>query len=147
MQTHALLRIDSADAVCGETAVPLWVGERLARARWGVVRRTRGRDGLVPVGVRGGTRAERFAGWVCPGKVREYLTPPQLAARRGWRGHPRRVQIAALAVLDEVESIMARARLGSHWGPAGSVAFELASGCATASCASDADLVLLPGEP
>jgi len=37
---------------------------------------------------------------------------------------------------------MARASLAARWGPAGSVAFELASGCPTATPVSDVDLVL-----
>jgi phosphoribosyl-dephospho-CoA transferase len=142
MQTHWLLRLDSAGALCSETAPPQWVVEQLTRALWVVVRRAPRRDGLVPVGVRGATRAERFAGWVHPASVISSLTPLQLAARRDWCGPAARVALPALAALPAVESIMARASLAACWGPAGSVAFELASGCPSVTAASDLDLVL-----
>jgi len=143
MQTHSLLRIDCAAAVrAASTPAPLWVAAQLARTPWVVVRRAPCHDWLVPIGVRGGTRAERFAGWVQPESVRDCVSPLQLAARRDWCRNPRRAQVAALAALDEVEAIMARAGLAARWGVAGSVAFELASGCATTSGASDVDLIV-----
>jgi len=142
VRAHCLLRIDPACAVRSESELPRWVTEQLRRTPWVVVRRAHGCDGLVPVGVRGPTRAQRFAGWLPPGGVRACITPLQLAARRDWRGLARRAQIAALAALDQVEAIMARRSFAARWGPAGSVAFELASGCPTATATSDVDLVL-----
>ena len=143
MQTHSLLRIDCAAALRGASMpAPHWVAAQLARTPWVVVRRAPCHDRLVPVGVRGATRAERFAGWLRAESVRAYVSPLQLAARRDWRRNPRRAEVAALAALDDVEAIMARAGLAARWGVAGSVAFELASGCATTSCASDVDLIV-----
>jgi len=142
VQVHSLLRFYPACAVRGDTELPGWVSEQLQRVPWVVVRRARGRNGLVPVGVRGRTRAERFAGWLPTDSVFACVTPLQLAARRDWLRYPRRAQIAPLAALDQVEALMARSSLAARWGPAGSVAFELATGCATATPASDVDLVL-----
>jgi len=143
MQTHSLLRVDSSDAVRDASGPPpRWVRERLAHAPWVVVRRARRHDRLVPVGVRGATRAQRFAGWVQPESVRACVSPLQLAARREWRPNARRAEVPALAALDDVEAIMARVGLAACWGVAGSIAFELASGCVTTSCASDLDLIV-----
>jgi phosphoribosyl-dephospho-CoA transferase len=142
MQTHCLLRIiDPASAVSAAEGVPPWVAEQLTRTPWVVVRRAHWSHGLVPVGVRGYTRAQRFAGWLQPASVVSSVTPLQLAARRDWARAPRAAP-AALAALPGVESLMARTALATRWGPAGSVAFELASGCATVTAASDLDLVL-----
>jgi phosphoribosyl-dephospho-CoA transferase len=151
MQTHSLLRTESAAALRGDSELPpVWVLERLSLAPWVVVRRARRHDGLVPVGVRGATRAQRFAGWLRSESVRSCVSPQQLAARRDWCGAARRGAVAALAALDQVESIMTRADLAARWGVAGSVGFELASGCVASSCTSDVDLVVqldapLPG--
>jgi phosphoribosyl-dephospho-CoA transferase len=142
MHTHCLLRIDPARAACAGAAVPQWVTQQLTRTPWVVVRRAQRRAGLLPVGVRGRTRAERFAAWLPPGSVVSSLTPLQLAARRDWCGRAPRAALPALAALVEVESIMAAAKLAMRWGPAGSVAFELASSCPTVTAASDLDLVL-----
>ena len=142
MQTHTLLRIASAAAVSAGTPLPHWALEQLTRTPWVVVRRERARAGCIPVGVRGRTRNERFAGWVTSTKVLISLTPLELAVHRGWRTHPRRPVVPALDALDAVEAMMAAAGLGARWGPAGSVGFELASGCATVRPQSDLDLIL-----
>jgi len=147
MRTHCLLRIDGAGALCAESALPRWVGAQLTRGPWVVVRRARTRHGLLPVGVRGAARSERFAAWLDPEQVRDCLTPQQLAARRGGCGSPRRARLAALASLDEVAALMARAGLAGAWGVAGSVAFELASGCLAVTAASDLDLIVEPDCP
>jgi len=142
LQTHSLLRIDSVAELLSATLLPGWVTEALLRAPWVVVRRAPLQDGLLPVGVRGAARAARFAAWLPPGRVLDCLTPLQLAARHDWRGHPRSRQFSALAAMAGVGSIMARASLDARWGPSGSVAFELASGCATVTSASDLDLIV-----
>jgi phosphoribosyl-dephospho-CoA transferase len=147
MHTHCLLRIDSADAVSAGAPPPPWVAAQLARAPWVVVRRAQRSAGMLSVGVRGATRAERFAGWLRPASVVSSLTPLQLAARRDWSGRAPRATLPALAALADVESIMAQAGLATRWGPAGSVAFELASGCPTVTAASDLDLVMYVDAP
>jgi len=140
--THALLRIAPGQALTSEGAVPAWVTGQLGRTPWVVVRRAGAACGLLPVGVRGRSRAERFAAWLPTSAVLECVTPTQLVARRDWRDHPRRAQVPALAALEEVASIMVGTNLAAHWGPGGSVAFELVSGCPTASAASDVDLIV-----
>jgi phosphoribosyl-dephospho-CoA transferase len=133
--THALLRIADPRALAG--SLPAWAEAALARAPWVVVRRAGSREGLIPVGVRGATRAERLAAWLPPRAVLECLTPPQLAARAGWRGG---ACVAALAALEAVGALMRRHLL--PWGPCGSVGFELASGIASATVDSDLDLMV-----
>lgn len=143
--THALLRIADAGALApAGTVAPLtlppWAEAALSRAPWVVVRRARGRDGLIPVGVRGAERAERLAAWLHPRAALECLTPPELAARSGWPGRGRRAEVPALASLEAVAALMRRHEL--LWGPCGSVGFELASGVATATAESDLDLMV-----
>jgi phosphoribosyl-dephospho-CoA transferase len=145
--THALLRIAAAEVLQCDTHLPQWVAQELRRAPWVVVRRASVREGLIPIGVRGAARSMRFAAWLPPGEVREALSPRELAARRGWRAHPRAAQVPALAALGRVEECLQRAGLASFWGPTGSVGFELASGCATATPHSDLDLMLHADAP
>ncbi len=138
--THALLRIGHPRALAGAGTLPAWAEAALARAPWVVVRRARSCEGLIPVGVRGRERAERLAAWLHPRDALECLTPPQLAARGGWRSGARRARVPALAALEAVEALMRGYEL--TWGPCGSVGFELASGVATAAQGSDLDLVV-----
>ena len=145
--THALLRIAAPEVLQCDTHLPEWVVQELRRAPWVVVRRARVREGLIPVGVRGAARSMRFAAWLPPGEVREALNPLELAARRGWRAHPRAAEVPALAALGKVEECMQRVGLGASWGPTGSVGFELASGCRTATPHSDLDLMVQADGP
>jgi phosphoribosyl-dephospho-CoA transferase len=141
---HALLRIAGADALLWTDTPPAWAVASLARAPWVVVRRARG-TGLIPVGVRGTLRTQRLAAWLHPGQVLESLTPLQLAARRAWRKSGRQALVPALAALDTVDALLRAHGLG--WGPCGSVGFELASGAAAASPASDLDVMIAAAMP
>jgi phosphoribosyl-dephospho-CoA transferase len=150
LKTHTLLRIGGAAALATEadSDLPTWVGKSLQRAPWVVVRRAQMRDGLIPVGVRGESRQERFASWICANAVLEYVTPQALAARRPWATtlEPSRCAVVpALATLDRADRIMSEHGLQGLWGPGGSVGFELASGVPAATASSDLDLVIYAG--
>ncbi|MGO9803751.1 MAG: malonate decarboxylase holo-ACP synthase [Steroidobacteraceae bacterium] len=147
LHTHALLRIANGRSLEGTAALPAWAWAALRRAPWVVVRRAGGHDGLIPVGVRGSRRSERLAAWLHSSAVLECLTPLELAARRDWLTRARRVRLPALAALEGVESVMREQGLAGAWGPCGSVAFELASGVATATAESDLDLMVQPRQP
>jgi len=106
----------------------------LRRAPWLVVRRALNKEGLIPVGVRGVERSQRFAAWFDPQGIAEILPPEALRTSSGTRDQP------ALMALQELERRWSG--LLHAWGPTGSVGFELASGMATVTATSDLDLVL-----
>lgn len=141
-KTHTLLRIGGPEALEGEA--PTWVTDSLRHAPWIVVRRAPVCGELIPVGVRGGAREQRFASWVAPHDVLEAVTPQALVHRRAWMeiGPGRRTAVPALDALDRVEHIMGTHGLEGVWGPGGSVGFELASAAAITSLRSDLDLVV-----
>jgi phosphoribosyl-dephospho-CoA transferase len=145
VRPHDLLRLTGGAGLCHEESVPAWVPTSLARAPWVVVRRARGPAGLIPVGVRGSTRAERFAALLTPDAVAARVTPEDLIAERVWHNMDRARWIRSLRVLDAVDELFAA--LGFAWGPTGSVGFELATGVAAASTASDLDVVVRAPEP
>ena len=145
MSPHDLLRLASGSVLCREGPAPAWVTASLARAPWVVVRRARTPTGLIPVGVRGLTRGERFAALLASDVVAARVTPEDLAASRGWCHTPRARWVGPLQVLDAVDELFAS--LGVAWGPTGSVGFELATGVATAGTASDLDVVVRVLEP
>ncbi len=145
MRPHDLLRLASGAGVRYEGTAPAWVPASLARAPWVVVRRARTPDGLIPVGVRGRTRGERFAALLATDSVAARVTPEELAAARGWRHLPRARWMGSLRVLDVVDELFAS--LGLAWGPTGSVGFELATGVAAASTTSDLDVIVRAPEP
>ena len=147
LKTHTLLRLRDAQDLRGEGPLPAWVERSLQRASWVVVRRALGRNGLIPIGVRGEFREQRFAAWVAEDAILDYVAPGELVRRRAWEGcdRARLEAIPALAVLDELVAILDAHGLSGVWGPGGSVGFELASGAATATPDSDLDLVIAIG--
>lgn len=148
LRTHTLLRIPDARCLETDCEPPAWVAQALQEAPWVVIRRTRPIGAILPVGVRGSLRHERFAAWLPQAKMLEHVTPQDLARQSAWVGAARRESIAALAALDAVAGIMRAHGLEGLWGPTGSVGFELATRCPSAHTASDLDLcVQLPGPP
>jgi phosphoribosyl-dephospho-CoA transferase len=144
---HSLLRIATwkalswEDAGLDEAAAPDWVDSALQRLPFVVVRRNSPRPGYVPVGIRGSLRSQRAPAWLQLSAVQACVTPRMLAAQRDWR-HRSSVNSPAIAVLDEVEAILAAHGFGESWGPGGSVGAELASGVECTHAQSDLDLLL-----
>jgi phosphoribosyl-dephospho-CoA transferase len=137
---HDLLRLRSAKALIDEGTELAWVAAALARAPLVVVRRAPLVGDLIPVGVRGQNRSERFAAYLPLSAIAERITPEQLAAMSAWRDNRRVNEIEALRVLDRVGALLDT--VGLAWGPIGSIGFELASGISTATPTSDLDLLL-----
>ncbi|OWJ63542.1 malonate decarboxylase holo-ACP synthase [Inquilinus limosus] len=137
-QPHDLLRIDPAALTELVRDLPGWAVASLAAAPWVVLRRAPPFEGLLPVGIRGASRAERCAAWLSPAAIIDRRTPEDLAAARAWQVHPRRAEVPALAALDAVAALLD----GWRWGPAGSIGFELATGYPAAHRDSDLDIVL-----
>jgi phosphoribosyl-dephospho-CoA transferase len=145
VRPHDLLCLADGTGLSHEKSVPTWVPTSLARAACVVVRRAHAPAGLIPVGVRGRTRAERFGALLALDAVAARVTPEDLVCARGWCNMVRARWIRSLRVLDAVDELFAA--LGLAWGPTGSVGFELATGVAAASTDSDLDVVIRAPEP
>jgi phosphoribosyl-dephospho-CoA transferase len=147
--THDLIRPLEPIALTADGSAPSWLGPALQRAPWVVVRRGHIRAGGIPVGVRGGTRSQRFAAWLAVADIAERRSPEELwdsvenRPTPGLACAPRPTRtgaVPALAALARVAPLLARR--GYRWGPGGSVGFELATGVAMAAASSDLDLIL-----
>jgi phosphoribosyl-dephospho-CoA transferase len=145
VRPHDLLRLADGTGLSHEESVPAWMPTSLARAACVVVRRAHAPAGLIPVGVRGRTRAERFAALLPLDAVAARVTPEDLVCARGWRNMVRARWIRSLQVLDAIDELFAA--FGLVWGPTGSVGFELATGVGAASTDSDLDVVVRAPEP
>ena len=137
---HDLLRIRGACDLCSTHSSPDWVAASLARVRWAVVRRSLPLEGMLPVGIRGNSREQRFAAYLPVEAILDRITPEDLAHRGSWRFSRRGGELPALRDLDFVCQIMAD--FGLQWGPTGSVGFEIATGVPTAQMNSDLDLLI-----
>ncbi|WP_191489467.1 malonate decarboxylase holo-ACP synthase [Pseudomonas sp. FEN] len=114
---------------------PGWVAEVLSLGHPVVVRRALSAPDLVPVGVRGPLREQRFATLMPRTLVARRVRPEALididVAARDW---------PALRALRHLRPLLSESRL--VWGVAGSAGFELASGFPTLHQQSDLDLIL-----
>jgi phosphoribosyl-dephospho-CoA transferase len=138
--THDLIRLREPIALIMDAAVPAWVEPALSRAPWVVVRRDHVRDGMIPVGVRGRVRHERFAAVVAIAEIAEQLSPEELTESRYVIARKRKDEAPALAALARVAPILTSR--GHRWGPGGSVGFEIATGVTTATSSSDLDVII-----
>jgi phosphoribosyl-dephospho-CoA transferase len=137
---HDLLRLAPGTPAFGDA--PAWVATALARAPFVVVRRAPRIGDAIAVGVRGGTRSERFGTWIEPRWIDALLRPEDLHARAP---DSARAGLPAFALLRAVAPII-DAR-GLDWGPAGSAGFELASALPTITPDSDLDIVVRTPTP
>jgi phosphoribosyl-dephospho-CoA transferase len=140
VSTHDLIRLREPIALTADAPVPSWVHEALSRTPWVVVRRGAGRAGLIPVGVRGSARPQRFAAFLAFSEVADRLSPEDLADSTAVIDRERQATVPALAALAQVTPVLACR--GRRWGPGGSIAFEVATGMAAATPSSDLDLIL-----
>ncbi|HZP06287.1 MAG TPA: malonate decarboxylase holo-ACP synthase [Terracidiphilus sp.] len=138
IRPHDLLWISGAEVLSAACALPEWVQRSIAAVPVVVVRRDIWREGVIPVGIRGRTRSERFAAFVALREVRQRVTPEDLANERRWREN-QRPEFAAIH--HALESIAERWK-SITWGPVGSVGFELATGVSVTTNESDLDLVI-----
>jgi phosphoribosyl-dephospho-CoA transferase len=138
--THDLIRLREPIARTVEASVPPWVESALRRTPWVVVCRGHVHDGMIPVGIRGLVRQQRFAAVLAVAEIADRLSPEELTESRYVIARRRKDEAPALAALARVAPILASR--GHRWGPGGSVGFEIATGVATATSSSDLDLIL-----
>ncbi|MBP0588422.1 malonate decarboxylase holo-ACP synthase [Paraburkholderia sp. LEh10] len=143
---HDLLWIGDGHDLRSTSPVPAWATRTWLTLAPVVVRReTVVDDGMVPVGLRGSDRSERFAGYVPRERVRRRVTPESLAQARAWRRHAGFAQLPCVRALNRVAPELDRLQL--TWGITGSVGFALASGINTLRSDSDLDLLLCAAKP
>jgi len=137
---HDLLRLRDPRDLVYRVPPPSWSGEALSQVPWVVVRRAPFENELIPVGVRGKNRSERFAAFAHAATVVQYVSPEDLASCQAWREAARREELSALRALPKIHAALQG--FGLSWGPVGSVGFELATAFPAANCSSDLDLII-----
>jgi phosphoribosyl-dephospho-CoA transferase len=137
---HDLLRLRGPEELVNYDQAPQWVSEALSRAPWVVVRRASFERELIPVGVRGRSRSERFAGFADPSSIEESVRPEELISSQAWKRAVRFEEVPAMGLLPLINEDLRM--LDLCWGPVGSIGFELASGLPVANRESDLDLIV-----
>ena len=146
IRPHDLLWIAAPHDIRTESALPAWASPEWLSVAPAVVRREAvGAHDIVPVGLRGRTRSERFAGFVAHERIARRVTPEALARARGWRFDTAIASLPCVRALASIAPELDRLRLA--WGVIGSVGFALASGVSTLREDSDLDLLLRATQP
>lgn len=141
MRVHDLIQLRSESALLPTQKPPAWLTAARKEPLWVVVRRGPVEGELVPIGVRGTQRHERWAGYTRISDVLTIRRPDQLRVRLA--GAPRR-SLPAFQTLAYLELHLDESNL--NWGPVGSVGYELASGVPAVRGSSDLDLVIFAPE-
>lgn len=120
----------------------LWVIEALRRTPYAVVRRASFKKNLIPVGIRGTARSERFALEIKRDNILEVISPDYISSEKLWENNTHIKSLGFLKSLEEVDYIFNLK--GIPWGPTGSFGFELVTKINTVNVKSDLDLLIKP---
>lgn len=113
---------------------PNWVAQVIQRGDPVVVRRAIADNGMIPVGVRGTQRHQRFALEMPERLIKKCITPEQL----------HQVELGQFPHLaEQIKQLQEHMQmLAWAWGYTGSMGFELATGYRTVTAQSDIDLLI-----
>jgi phosphoribosyl-dephospho-CoA transferase len=146
LRPHDLLWVREPGDLRSAAEVPAWASrEWLSQAPVVVRREAVAEPGVVPVGLRGRARNERFAAYVDRARVVRRVMPEALAESRAWRTNTALADLLCVQALARIAPELDRLRL--TWGVTGSVGFALASGVSTLRQDSDLDLLLRSPKP
>ncbi|PTB20253.1 malonate decarboxylase holo-ACP synthase [Trinickia symbiotica] len=138
---HDLLRLRRLPTDASGAA-PAWVVDAFKHAPFAVVRRAHADPGIVAVGLRGTTRAQRYAAFADERDIEATFTPDCLVRTNP---PPARASLPPFVLLRALVDSACLAAF--EWGPAGSAAFELATGVPTITPSSDLDLLIRAPTP
>nr|WP_171406694.1 malonate decarboxylase holo-ACP synthase [Acinetobacter guerrae] len=119
--------------------VPQWVIEAVTQHQPVVVRRAEFHEDMIPVGIRGTQRNQRFAIFMPIGSITKCIKPESLI-ESDWMLFPH-----LQSSLKNIYPVMQH--LDLPWGYTGSVGFELATGLRTVTKTSDIDLLIRTKQP
>ncbi|MFZ4199268.1 malonate decarboxylase holo-ACP synthase [Lysinibacillus sp. NPDC056220] len=135
INVHDILKFTDIHQLNDHTAIPAWVTRSIESTSYGVVRRAPIMNQLVPIGLRGNARHERFGTSINQQYILDITTPCSLITRLDFFKNNR-----FYSLLKEI-----RYKFDSYkikWGPTGSVGFELATGIQVTTTTSDLDLLI-----
>lgn len=145
LRPHDLVKIRSVDCLLKGSHFPGWAIDFLTGTPYVVVRRSKQDNHFIPVGIRGNQRGQRHASWLAIENIVEVITPEQLTKPTNWKIKAEGVFSPQIGSLLELTPLLDQ--FGYEWGPAGSLAFELATGIKTTNRDSDLDLIIRIAEP
>lgn len=146
IRPHDLLWLADIDALAASSPLPDWAGVDWISKAPVVMRRQRLDDGgLLPVGLRGFERNQRFAACAQRHAVTRCVSPEMLTQTSEANIRPFDAKLPALTALKALQPVLDAC--GLPWGPTGSTGFFLATGLPVLHALSDLDLVVRAASP
>lgn len=123
---------------------PTWFIQDQLQTRPVVVRRAVHENSLIPVGIRGQGRSERYATMIDSKVINRVVSPEFIVKQQAWL-NVQKNEIPHWVTLECLNSIIKQ--YGIEWGLCGSLAFELATEIPTANNNSDIDIRIIAPTP
>lgn len=131
------------DLVLTENPLPGWAKDSLSETKTVVVRRGLINDNLIPVGIRGYERKQRFACYLNVAAIKKQYHPQYFIQHKSWASLSEdRQKLPPFRALQKIVPLLSN----FQWGIGGSLGYEMATGVKmvknTAQHVSDLDLLL-----
>jgi len=140
LKTHDLLKIKDIDEFLKDLQQNNWINEAIRRAPFVVVRRSILTSSLIPVGIRGFERSQRFAASLSYNNISDKISPEKISKLKLWETNEHIRNTKIYNVLQSIDYILEQE--GLSWGPTGSTGFELVSDMSTVNKNSDLDIII-----
>lgn len=135
IKVHDIIQFATIENLETLVNLPDWVTDASASKNFGVVRRMPIVNKIVPIGLRGETRAQRYGGFIHESNITQVITPVSLLDCIDKFNN--QIYFSALNnIKKEFE------KLQLLWGPTGSVGFEIATSIKVTTLNSDIDICL-----
>lgn len=139
IKVHDIVQFESIDHLEKIIPIPNWVNDAPASKNYGVVRRMPVTNQIVPIGLRGTTREQRFGTFIHERNIIQVISPESLVER---------IELFKdeqyfLALKNMKEAFK---QFNVVWGPTGSVGFEIATSIKVTTPNSDIDICLYQEE-
>ncbi|SAK85588.1 Phosphoribosyl-dephospho-CoA transferase [Caballeronia fortuita] len=146
IRPHDLLWISEPRDFRAKAELPAWASPEWLSVAPVVVRREAvSANDIVPVGIRGRTRGERFAAFITSERKSRRITPEALFRAGARREQTAVARLLCMRALAQIAPELDQLQLA--WGVIGSVGFTLASGVSTLRQDSDLGLLLRDARP
>lgn len=139
-KVYDILKLKSCGEDCFDTKLPMWATEFVERTPYVVVKRGEEKTGMVPIGIRGITRQQRFGCYMNLDNISQVYKPYELLEFKSNCGLWNKVASLLPGIFETYKDRVT-------YGPTGSVGFELATGFKATTISSDLDLLIQTEEP
>lgn len=135
---HDLVQVRSLEELKSFSNFPEWAKQACLTAPFHVVRRAPQRDNLIPIGIRGNERSERFGTYIPQQFIETVISPKNIVEQMLWCNWQRQSQFPEFVIhLNQLSKLLS----GLSWGIGGSLGYELITGRECLKPSSDVDII------